>query len=59
MVGAGQCTPPKKSKHLKNLEMYKKTVANNVISPDENEFLEPLPITRHARKVQKVESFDS
>ena len=60
MVGAGQCTPPKKSKHLKNLEMYKKTASNsNGRSPIEPEFLEPLPITRHPRKAQKVETFDS
>lgn len=60
MVGAGQCTPPKKSKHLKNFEMYKKTASNsNGRSPIEPEFLEPLPITRPPRKVQKVETFDS
>lgn len=60
MVGAGQCTPPKKSKHLKNFEMYKKTASNsNGRSPIESEFLEPLPITRHPRKAQKVETFDS
>ena len=60
MVGAGQCTPPKKSKHLKNFEIYKKTASNsNGRSPLEPEFLEPLPSTRHPRKAQKVETFDS
>lgn len=50
MVEAKQCTPPKKSKLLKNLEMQKNIV-------EQPEFREP--ITKHSRKMQRIESFDS